>query len=88
MRQRIESVRTMAQTLGETHSVLGWVEGPLAEYSDLRGMENAMLDLITQPDMFLEATRVLIDNAIDFARAQIEAGADAKILVIEVPMEW
>ncbi len=76
MRQRVESVRTMAQTLGDTHSVLGWVEGPLAEYSDLRGMENAMLDLVTQPDMFLEATRILIDNAIDFARAQIDAGAD------------
>jgi MtaA/CmuA family methyltransferase len=76
MRQRIESVHAMAQALGQTHSVLGWVEGPLAEYADLRGVENAMLDLMTQPEMFLEAARILIDNAIDFARAQIEAGAD------------
>jgi MtaA/CmuA family methyltransferase len=76
MVQRIESVRTMARTVGETHSVLGWVEGPLAEYADLRGVENAMLDLVTQPEMFIEATQVIIDNAIDFARAQVEAGAD------------
>lgn len=36
LRQRVESVGKMANAIGQTHSVLGWVEGPLAEYSDLR----------------------------------------------------
>jgi MtaA/CmuA family methyltransferase len=75
-RQRIESVRKMAVEVGETHSVLGWVEGPLAEYSDLRGVENAMLDLIDEPDIFAEAGQTIIKNQITFALAQIEAGAD------------
>jgi MtaA/CmuA family methyltransferase len=75
-RQRIESVRKMAAEIGSTHSVLGWVEGPLAEYADLRGIENAMLDLIDEPQVFAEAGETIIQNQIAFALVQIEAGAD------------
>jgi MtaA/CmuA family methyltransferase len=75
-KQRIDSVQKMAAEVGETHSVLGWVEGPMAEYGDLRGVENAMLDLIDKPEIFVEAGEVIIENAIAFAVAQIKAGAD------------
>jgi MtaA/CmuA family methyltransferase len=75
-KQRIESVRKMAAKIGKTHSVLGWVEGPMAEYGDLRGVENAMLDLIDEPEIFVEAGEVIVENAIAFAVAQIKAGAD------------
>ena len=75
-KQRIESVRKMAAEVGQTHSVLGWVEGPLAEYGDLRGVENAMFDLIDKPELFIKAGEVIVQNAIAFAVAQIKAGAD------------
>jgi len=75
-KQRIESVRQMASQIGQTHSILGWVEGPMAEYADLRGVESAMLDLIDDPELFVKAGEVIIQNAIDFAIAQIRAGAD------------
>jgi MtaA/CmuA family methyltransferase len=75
-RQRIESVRNMAQTVGRTHSVLGWVEGPLALYADLRGVESMFLDLIDNPLMYRNAAEILIENQIRFARAQVAAGAD------------
>jgi len=75
-KQRIESVRKMAVQVGQTHSVLGWVEGPLAEYADLRGVENAMLDLVDKPEMFVKAGELIIQNEISFADAQINAGAD------------
>jgi len=75
-KQRIESVRKMADKVGQTHSVLGWVEGPMAEYSDLRGVESAMLDLIDTPEIFIKAGEVIVRNAIVFAVAQIKAGAD------------
>lgn len=75
-KQRIESVRKMAAEVGQTHSVLGWVEGPLAEYGDLRGVENAMLDLIDKPELFIKAGEIIVQNAITFAVAQIKAGAD------------
>ena len=76
MQQRIKSVATMASQVGATHSVLGWVEGPLAEYADLRGVETTMLDLIDNPDRVYQTAEALVDNAIRFASAQIEAGAD------------
>ncbi|UCE46341.1 MAG: uroporphyrinogen decarboxylase family protein [Phycisphaerales bacterium] len=75
-RQRIQSVRKMAAEVGQTHSVLGWVEGPIAEYGDLRGVEATMMDLIDKPEMFVEAGETIIENEIKFAIAQIEAGAD------------
>lgn len=76
MRQRVESVAKFADAVGATHSVLGWVEGPLAEYVDLRGMQESMYDLVDAPEMFTEAAETIIENAIAFARAQIDAGAD------------
>ncbi len=75
-KQRVESVRKMAAEVGQTHSVLGWVEGPLAEYGDLRGVENAMLDLIDRPELFIKAGEIIVQNAVAFAVAQIKAGAD------------
>ena len=51
-RDRIEAVRKLSAAVGHTHSVLGWVEGPIAAYADLRGVEQTMLDLIDEPDMF------------------------------------
>ena len=73
---RIEGVRFMAAEVGMTHSVLGWIEGPMAEYSDLRGVETTLMDLFDKPEMFLEAGEILVDKAIAFAREQIKAGAD------------
>jgi len=75
-RQRIESVARLAAAVGHTHSVLGWVEGPIAQYGDLRGVESAMLDLMDEPDMFATAAEAITANALQFARRQVAAGAD------------
>jgi MtaA/CmuA family methyltransferase len=52
------------------------VEGPIAEYADLRGVEKTFLDLVDKPEMFNEAGEVIVQNAIAFAIAQVKAGAD------------
>jgi MtaA/CmuA family methyltransferase len=75
-RQRIESVRKMAQAIGQTHSVLGWVEGPIALYADLRGVESTFLDLIDNPAPYLGVAGTITENQIRFALAQVAAGAD------------
>jgi MtaA/CmuA family methyltransferase len=69
-------VRKMAQAVGRTHSVLGWVEGPLALYADLRGVESMFMDLVDNPQVYLKAAEIIIENQIRFARAQVAAGAD------------
>lgn len=76
MRQRIESIFLMAEEVSRTHSILGWIEGPMAEYADLRGVQNALFDLADTPEMFLECADVLVDNAVAFAKEQVTAGAD------------
>ena len=76
MKDRVEAVRRMAEELGETHSVLGWIEGPMAEYADLRSMTESMTDLFDKPERFTRAAEVLSENAVRFSLAQIEAGAD------------
>lgn len=76
MNQRALCVAQLAAAAGDTHSVLGWVEGPLAEYADLRGINEAMIDLVDRPELFEEAAEVLVEHAIGFARQQAAAGAD------------
>jgi MtaA/CmuA family methyltransferase len=76
MLQRVQSIEAMSAAVGRTHSVLGWVEGPFAEYADLRGVERSLMDLMDSPQLFEKAGQVILQNAVDFAIAQLGAGAD------------
>lgn len=73
---RVEEIRIFRRLLGDSMFVVGWVEGPLAEYVDLRGMENTFLDLYDHPAELDRACDILLENAMRFADAQIAAGAD------------
>jgi MtaA/CmuA family methyltransferase len=76
MRDRIEAVRAYhAQVAGE-FSILGWVEGPAAEATDLRCMDNFFMDLMDDEAYAGELMDLCVDVALDFGRAQIDAGAD------------
>lgn len=76
MLDRLDSLKRMLNEVGDTHSVMGWVEGPMALYADLRNVENAMMDMITEPDMFQRACEVIMPNQIHYAIEQVKAGAD------------
>jgi MtaA/CmuA family methyltransferase len=73
---RINGARYFRKLLNGEVPVIGWIEGPLAEAADLAGVSEMMMFLITDPDL----TNMLMDKCVvtakDFARAQIEAGAD------------
>lgn len=73
---RIRAVKMLVDAVGDTHSVLGWVEGPLAEYVDLRNLEDALVDLYDDPETYHEAARLLVQKALEFAEPQVEIGAD------------
>jgi MtaA/CmuA family methyltransferase len=76
MSDRLEAIRLLRdQSAGEV-PVMGWVEGALAEAADLRGISNLLLDLYDRPDWVTELLERCVDIEIDFARAQVEAGAD------------
>ncbi|MEI8195942.1 MAG: uroporphyrinogen decarboxylase family protein [Phycisphaerae bacterium] len=75
-RDRIEAVRGFAAVAGSTHSVMGWLDGPMAVYADLRGVQDACLDLLDTPEVFEQAARIITECALAFAAAQVQAGAD------------
>ena len=75
MTDRLEAVRLLREQVGEQVPVMGWVEGALAEASDLRGMGRVMLDLVQRPDWLKEVLEKCAEVEIAFACAQIDAGA-------------
>jgi MtaA/CmuA family methyltransferase len=75
MRDRVEAVRLLDERTGATRIVEGWVEGPCAMSADLRGLNTLMLDFSDDP-AFVEALfDFTVRMEIEFARAQVEAGA-------------
>jgi MtaA/CmuA family methyltransferase len=75
MRKRIDVVAALAKELGEEKAVEGWVEGPMAEACDLRGVSRIMLDFYDDPDFVRELIDFVMKVEIAFAAAQVEAGA-------------
>jgi len=62
-------------TKGEV-PLIGWIEGPLAEACDLAGVDNMLMQLMTDPDFSNLLMDKCLRTAKDFARAQIEAGCN------------
>lgn len=75
-RSRLRCIERESAEVGDAYPVCGWVEGPIAEYTDLRGLEVAMVDLLDEPEAFHAAAEHLVAEAVRFAEAQIDAGAD------------
>ena len=75
MTDRLEGIRAMRAEVGDEVPVMGWVEGALAEASDLRGMSNVMMELVKHPVWLRELLEKCVEVAIAFACAQIDAGA-------------
>lgn len=76
MRDRVEAVRVYREQVGGEYSIMGWVEGPAAEAADLRRLDNFFMDLIDDPAGVGRLMDLCVDVAVDFARAQVRAGAD------------
>lgn len=76
MSDRLEAVRALKEQVGGEVPVMGWVEGALAEANDLRGDTALLTDLYDRPEWLLDLLEVLTEVEIEFARAQIKAGAD------------
>jgi MtaA/CmuA family methyltransferase len=76
MTDRIEAVRLLHQEYAGRVPVMGWIEGPIAEACNLRGMNQLMLDLMDDPAFVVDLLDFTTDLALDFAAAQLDAGAD------------
>jgi uroporphyrinogen-III decarboxylase len=73
-RNRIKEI-SLFRTNAEERFIVGWVEGPVAEYVDLRGASNASLDFLLEPEVVQRAMDVITESAMDFIDLQLKAGA-------------
>lgn len=73
---RINAARMLHKETGNSVPIIGWVEGPLAEACDLAGVNEILLNLMMDPDFVKMLVEKTIKTAMDFAKAQIEAGCD------------
>ena len=76
MSQSVKAIELYKRRLGDEMAVIGWVEGCLAEAADLRGVNELLMDLVINEEFVLELMDVCLEQAVLFARAQINAGAD------------
>lgn len=76
MTDRLAGVQALRDGPGRNRIVEGWVEGPCAEGADLRGLGNLMLDFADDPAFVDDLFDFAVRQAVAFATAQIEAGAD------------
>lgn len=76
MTQSVMAVERYKRLLGDDMTVIGWVEGCMAEASDLRGVNALLMDLVDNEAFVSDLMDVCLEQAMWFAKAQIEAGAD------------
>lgn len=76
MADRVLAISEMVTGCGSEVAILGWVDLPFAEACSLCGLTNFMMMLIDDPSFAHKVLQSVTDMVIDFAIAQVEAGAD------------
>jgi MtaA/CmuA family methyltransferase len=76
MTDRVRAAALFRQEVGGDKVIEGWIEGPMAEGADLRGINTIMLDLFDDPPFLADLFEFVTELGIRFARAQVDAGVD------------
>lgn len=76
MHNGIRALALLKQRIGNDLLVEGWIEGPIAEAADLRGINTLMMDFFDDPQFVRDLFAFVVEMELRFARAQLEAGAD------------
>lgn len=76
MHNAIKAVALFKERVGREKLVEGWIEGPVAEGADLRGINTLMLDFGDDPTFVRDLFAFVVEMELRFAREQINAGAE------------
>ena len=76
MHNGVKAIALFQEKLGGEKLIEGWIEGPMAEAADLRGINTLMLDFYDDPPFVRDLFEFVVEMELRFARAQVEAGAD------------
>jgi MtaA/CmuA family methyltransferase len=76
MTDRLRALALFKEKVGAQTLIEGWVEGPMAESADLRGINTVMLDFFDDPVFVRDLFEFVLEMELRFARAQLQCGAD------------
>jgi MtaA/CmuA family methyltransferase len=76
MGNRLRALEFYRQRVHKEKLIEGWIEGPVAEAADLRGINALMLDFFDDPGFVTELFAFVLELELTFARAQMESGAE------------
>jgi MtaA/CmuA family methyltransferase len=77
MHNGIKALALYKQKVGGQLMIEGWIEGPIAEAADLRGINTLMLDFFDDPQFVRDLFDFVLEMELRFAKAQVEAGAES-----------
>ncbi len=72
---RIKEIEIYRKLLKDKYFITGWVEGPLAEYCNIRDMSNAFVDFYDNPAKLEKALDIITEFGLNFITEQVKAGA-------------
>jgi MtaA/CmuA family methyltransferase len=72
---RLTEIKELRKNTANKLFVVGWVEGPVAEYVDLRGASNASVDFLMEQEAVEKSMDIIVECAMNFISLQIKAGA-------------
>lgn len=75
MKSVIDICAGLAKAKGKEVAILGFVYGPLGVLSQIRGHKELFKDLLRHPREVLQAIEIITEVLVEYAKAQIEAGA-------------
>lgn len=76
MTNRLRVVESLKQQVGNEKVVEGWIEGPVAQSCDLRGINRVMMDFYDDPAFIRDLMEFVFQMEMEYARAQVALGAD------------
>ena len=76
MHNGLKALALYKERVGKDKIIEGWIEGPIAEGADLRGINTLMLDFFDDPAFVRDLFAFVIEMELRFAREQLKAGAD------------
>jgi len=76
MQDRHRGLALLKDRVGREKLVEGWVEGPCGAAADLRGINTFMLDFYDDRAFVKDLFEFVVELALRFGRAQLEAGAE------------
>jgi MtaA/CmuA family methyltransferase len=76
MHDTVRAIDLYRQKVGNDKIVEGWIEGPIAEAADLRGINTVMLDFYDDPVFVRDLFEFVVQMELRYAAEQLKAGAD------------